>query len=468
MTNKTDQLSHDEAALSELYQGQQAFFSSGATRPYEFRRGMLGTLKSAIKRHEARLNAALHADLRKSAFESYVTEIGPTLAEIDHTLKYLRTWMQPQRVATPLFLIPSSSKVFQDPLGVTLTISPWNYPVNLSLSVLAAAMAGGNTSILKTSELAPHTAAAITALIEECFEPEYVAVINGPGYLLGPALLERFHFDHVFFTGSPAVGKKIMAAAASQLSPVTLELGGKSPCIVAADANLEYAARKIVWGKLLNAGQTCVAPDYVLVHQSVKEQLIEALKEHLVRMFGKTPQQSADYGRIINHRRFEALTGYLSQGRIVHGGDADATDFYISPTLMTDVPLDSPLMQDEIFGPILPILGFSELSEVVHQVEKHAYPLAAYLFTNSKATANFFTKNLRFGGGCVNNCLVHLGNPNLPFGGVGYSGMGQYHGHAGFKTFTRPKSLVSSPSWFDAPLIYPPYKNNLRWLKRLL
>jgi len=462
----TDALSLSDSQIDDLFERQQAFFNSGVTRAYQFRKGMLATLKKAIKRHEPEILAALQKDLRKSEFEAYGTEIGPVYAEIDHALKHLRSWMQPQRVSTPLIFFPAKSTIYNDPLGVNLVISPWNYPVLLSLSPLAAAIAGGNTCIVKFSEMAVHTAEAITTLLQSCFEDDFIAAVNGPGHLLSSALIEKHHLDHIFFTGSTAVGKKIMAAAATQLTPVTLELGGKSPCIVAADANLDYAVKKIAWAKTLNAGQTCVAPDYVLVHQSVKTAFVQKLKAAFDKLYAGKPAESADYGRIINAKRLTTLKSFLSQGQVVYGGQVIEDQLFMAPTIMEDVVANSPLMTEEVFGPLLPVFTYATNEEVVDWVAKNPYPLSLYVYTQSGATAKFFTERIRFGGGCINNSVIHLGNPSMPFGGAGYSGMGQYHGYEGFRTFTRSKSVMASGTWFDAPLWYPPYKNNVRWLRR--
>lgn len=412
---------------------------------------------------------ALHRDLRKNEFEAYGTEIGIVYGDISHTLRHLQQWMQPKRVGTPLMFAPGSSRIIPDPLGTVLVISPWNYPFQLMIAPLVAAIAGGNTAILKPSELAPATEAVISLLIEETFEPEFVAVIKGEGQLLGPQIIERHHLDHIFYTGSTTVGRIIMQHAAKQLTPVTLELGGKSPCIVDETANIAWAAKKIAWGKFLNAGQTCVAPDYVLVHESVKDKLVKALVGQVEKMYGPTPQQSPDYPRIINLRRFKKLAEYLEDLKIIHGGPHDEKDLYMAPTLVEAPDDGHALWHDEIFGPVLPIKTYQTKEEALQIMALNPYPLAFYLFTGSADAEKYFTEKVRFGGACINNVLIHLGNPDLPFGGVGYSGMGQYHGHEGFRTFTRPKSILKSSTIFDAPLWYPPVKNwYLNILKKLL
>jgi aldehyde dehydrogenase (NAD+) len=451
--------------IARVYKAQQDFFASGQTRPYAFRRQQLLKLKAAIGRMEPEIFAALHKDLRKPDFECLGTEVGPVYNEIRHTLANLREWMQPRHVATPLMFAPSTSKIYRDPLGTILTIGPWNYPFMLIMTSVVSAIAGGNTAVLKPSDMAPATAEVIDKLITENFPEEFLAVVHGPGDVVGHELIEPYHWDHIFFTGSIPVGKKIMQEAAGQLSPVTLELGGKSPCIVDRKADLALAAKKIAWSKLLNAGQTCVAPDYVLVHEDVREKFIGKIKEAIVKMYGDDPRQSPDYPRLINRRRFGVVSSYLTQGKVVHGGRTDADDLYIEPTILENVPADAPILQEEIFGPVLPLISYRDNKEVLDWIQRNPYPLALYVFTQSRETEKFFLDNVRFGGGCVNNGVIHLGNPDLPFGGVGYSGIGQYHGNDGFDTFTRPKSVMRSPTWFDAPLWYAPYGKNIRFIR---
>lgn len=453
--------------IKRIYEKQQAYFASGATRPYAFRKAQLKKLQSILKTWEPQILEALQKDFRKPEFETYGTEIGPLYSEIRHTLTYLRSWMQPVQVNTPLPFLPSSSYTYTDPLGITLIISPWNYPFLLMIYPLVSAIAGGNTMILKPSEIAPHTAQLIADMIRENFDEDYIAVVLGDGIEVGQELLHNYHFDHVFFTGSVPVGRKIMEMAAKHLSPVTLELGGKSPCIVEADANIAYAAKKIAWGKFVNAGQTCVAPDYLLVHASIKDKFIAELKAIIHKMYGDDPKASPDYARIISDKRFQTLVTYLDNGTILTGGETDAAERYIAPTLIDDVKADDAIMKDEIFGPILPIITYNDQQEVMDWIAKSPYPLSLYVFSSSKKKADHYIDNVRFGGGCVNNTLIHLGNPDLPFGGVGTSGIGQYHGELGFRAFSRTKSVLKSPTWFDVPLWYAPYKDHLRWIKKI-
>jgi aldehyde dehydrogenase (NAD+) len=450
-----------------IFDAQQIFFRSGATRPIAFRKQMLKRLRQTVERREKDISAALHRDLRKSEFEAFASEIGVFYQEIRHTLRNLSDWMAPQRVPTPLIFFPSSSRIMRDPLGQVLIMGPWNYPFLLIMHPLVSAIAGGNTAFLKPSEQAPHTAAIVEEIIRETFEEQYVAVFQGFGHIVGPGLMERFHFDHVFFTGNPTVGRSIMELAARQLTPVTLELGGKSPCIVDASADLTQAARKIAWSKLFNAGQTCVAPDYVLVHADIRDAFLEKLKAAFASMTGGDARQAPDFGRLINRKRFDAVSRYLASGTIAYGGQTDADDLFIAPTILTDIDPADPVMREEIFGPVLPLITWRDRHEVINWIERNPYPLALYVFAKSREAEEFFVNNVRFGGGCVNNGIIHVGNPDLPFGGVGPSGIGQYHGRSGFETFTRQKSVLKSPTWFDVPLWYPPYKDHLKWVKLL-
>lgn len=455
------------ARVERVYQKQKAFFHSGATRSYQFRKEQLKKLSAALKKYEEEAILALKKDFQKSGFEAYGTELGPLYTELKHTLRDLRNWMRPEKVGTPLPFLPSSSWLYPDPLGNTLIISPWNYPFLLMFRPVISSIAGGNTMILKPSEISAHTAVLITRIIEENFDESYIAVINGDGEMAGNILVGNYHFDHVFFTGSMQVGRKIMEMAATHLSPVTLELGGKSPCIVDKHANIEFAAKKVVWSKLVNAGQTCVAPDYLLVHEDIREQFIAAIKKWITTMYGEDPKQSPDYPRMISDRRYQAVSRYLQEGEIIFGGQTDASQRYIAPTLITNISKDNLVMKEEIFGPVLPVISYRDDKEVMEWIDHNPYPLALYIYTNNKKVADFYIENVRFGGGCVNNGLVHLGNPELPFGGVGTSGIGQYHGEHGFNTFSRVKSVMKTPTWFDAPLMYPPYKDNLKWLRRI-
>lgn len=453
--------------IHAVYQSQKAFFDTGKTKEHAFRKAQLEKLRNAVMQHEQDIYDAMNRDFRKSSFETYGTEIGPVLTDIRHMLKNLKDWMKPERVGTPLPFLPSASWIERDPLGITLIISPWNYPFLLMMRPLISAISGGNTMILKPSEISFHTSQVISKIITENFPEEYIAVFEGDGAIVVKELLSNHHFDHVFFTGSTFVGRQVMKMAAEHLSPVTLELGGKSPCIVDKNVNIEFAAKKIAWGKLINAGQTCVAPDYVLVHEDIKEVFLEKLKIQISKMYGEDASQSPDYPRIISDRRFDALTKFLYDGKIIYGGDTKKDDRYFGPTILEHVKDSDAVMQEEIFGPVLPVITYKNDQEAIEWIEKNPYPLALYMFTNNKKTASRFIRKIRFGGGCVNNTIIHLGNPELPFGGVGGSGIGQYHGRHGFDTFTRQKSMVYTPTWLDAPLWYAPYKNNLKWIRKI-
>lgn len=451
----------------DVYNVQQAFFASGKTLPYKFRRRQLKLLKMAIKKREKDILDALHADLHKHPVEAYSSEIGFLYVEIAYLLSNLKRWMRPEDVTSPFTMYPSKSRIHRVPLGLTLLIGPWNYPFQLIMAPLAGAIAGGNCAIVKPSELAPRTSAVITSLIKETFDPAYITAVEGDGSVVIPDLMQH-RFDHVFFTGSAAIGRKVMELAIPHLAPVTLELGGKSPVIVDDKVNIRVAAKRIVWGKFWNAGQTCIAPDYVLVHSSVKDELVAAMQKAIVKFFGKDPVSSPDYARIINKKRFGVLNAYLQQGKVLHGAAVDENALFIAPTLLEDVSWDSPVMQEEIFGPVLPVLTFNSLEEAVRLVRQQPKPLSLYLFTKRSDTEKAVMEQLSFGGGCINNTLGHFTNPELPFGGIGQSGMGQYHGKYSFTTFTHPKSIMKTGTWIDVAIKYPPFRNKLKLIRWLM
>lgn len=456
-------------ALAASLDALRRYFNSGATRSYEFRKKQLQRVQQAIKRREPDIAAALYQDLKKSPEEAYASETGLLLAETRVALKNLRRWMRPQRAGTDLANFPSSAVVYRDPLGVVLIIAPWNYPLQLLLIPMIAAIAGGNCVVLKPSEAAPATAALAEKIIQELFDAHYIKVVQGDGAAVIPAMMNAFRFDHVFYTGSAGVGRAIYQLAAAKLVPVTLELGGKSPAIVEADADIKTAARRIVLGKFLNTGQTCVAPDYVLVQAAAKDRLVEALKTTIQQFYGADAAASYDYGRIINARRFDKLISYLDQGRVLYGGQYNKEDLFISPTLVEQAEAGSPLMTEEIFGPILPVLSFQTMEEAKQTVERNPNPLAFYLFTGSSQKEQEWISAVSFGGGCINNTAWYFTNHYIPFGGVGGSGMGAYHGKYGFDTFTRLKPVMKTPNWFDPAFKYPPFKGKLkifRWLIR--
>ncbi|MCC7502873.1 MAG: aldehyde dehydrogenase family protein [Flavobacteriales bacterium] len=447
----------EEMALR--YEALRRHFESGATRAYAARRDALKSLGKALREHEPEVLEAMHLDMRKPTFEAYMSELGLVHAEIRNTLKHLKEWMRPERVPTPLALQVAESFIHRAPLGVVLIIGPWNYPVQLILAPLIGAIAAGNCALVKPSNEAPHTSAVIERILTKVFEPGHVAVVQGPGSLVGPQLIERFRFDHIFFTGSPGVGRKVAALAAPTLTPVTLELGGKSPAIVDRHADVDSAARRIAWAKYFNAGQTCISPDHALVHEDVMEAFLTAFAKHVKRFFGDAPQQSPHFARIINDRRFAVLSSYLDQGTVRLGGTSDAADRYISPTVLSDIALDSPVMREEVFGPILPVIPWKEKEEVLAIVRRNPFPLSTYIFTNDRSTERFFVNHVAYGGGCVNHCMLHFGNERLPFGGIGNSGQGHYHGRYSFERFSHAKGIVRSSTWIDPGVQYPPYSH---------
>ena len=454
---------------TNTFAAQRDFFDSGATLPFSFRLEQLLRLKAAIKAYEADIVAALQADLRKPELEAYSSEVGFVYEEINVVVRNLRRWMRPKRVPTPLALWPSSSWIQPSPLGVVLIVGPWNYPLHLVMAPLVAAIAAGNCVMLKPSEKAPHTAHMVERIVQSTFEPQHVACVRGSGAAVVPQLLESLVFNHIFFTGSPAVGRRVMAMAAQNLTPVTLELGGKSPAIVHSDANLEVAAQRIVWAKMYNAGQTCIAPDYLLVHRGVKDKLVEHLRQTINQFYGDQAEQSPYFGRIVNHQRLSVLLHYTEQGRILHGGRHSTADLFIEPTLIDDVRLDSPIMQEEIFGPILPIITYDTIDEAIGIIRQRRHPLALYLFCKSKRLQKQMLSRVEFGGGAVNNAMLHIANPNLPFGGVGNSGMGRYHGKYGFECMSHLKSIVRTPNWPNIKIVLPPYTSRkLNIIKKFL
>ena len=451
-----------------ILQKQRNYFDSGATRSFEFRRKQLLAFKELILKYEHQINAALYDDLKKTPEECWVSETGLLLQEINYALKNLWQWMRPERTGTNLLNLPSSSYLYPSPKGVVLIIGPWNFPLQLLLIPVVGAIAAGNCVTMKPSEFAPATAALIEKMIGEAFSNEFVAVVQGDGASVVPAMMNSFRFDHVFYTGSIPVGKAIYQLAAKDLVPVTLELGGKDPCVVEQDADLKVAARRIAVGKFTNAGQMCVCPDYLLVHTSVKEQLIKHIKTSVHKFYGDDPGTTDGYGKIINEKRFDKLVTYLSQGKIIFGGQHDRKNLFIAPTLLDEVDLDSPVMQEEIFGPILPVFTFQEPAEVMNIINRHPNPLSFYVFTSSSKKESEWIERVQFGAGCVNNTAWQFSNHHLPFGGVGQSGMGAYHGKYSFEVFTHKKAIMKTPTWFDPSVKYPPMKGKMKLLKFFL
>ena len=445
---------------------QRDFFATGETKDYNFRVLQLQKLAQLIKDNDQLIFEAVYQDLRKPALEAFGSEILIVLSEIKYVLKHLKSWMKPQNVGTPATLFPSSSCVYSEPLGVVLIVAPWNYPFALTIQPLIGAIAAGNCAVLKPSEQTPHTSKVIAQLINNNFNPSFITAIEG-GIETNQALLAE-KFDHIFFTGGTAIGKIVMEAAAKHLTPVTLELGGKSPCIVDAEANLEITAKRIIWGKFYNAGQTCVAPDYLLVQKNIKSALIEKLLEFVKIFYGDNPQQSPDLARIVNDRQFDRLVNLLDEGKILIGGNHDRSDRFIAPTLIDGIRPNSKIMAEEIFGPILPILEYDQLSDAIKIVNAHPKPLALYFFSSNKQNQQRILQEVSYGGGCFNDIIMHLGNPELPFGGVGNSGIGSYHGKSTFDTFSHRKSILKNSFRFDLKFRYPPYTMTVDTLKKFI
>ena len=454
------------ARIDEILSAQAKHFASGRTLPREAREEALRALLHAFETKEKLIFDALHADLHKCATEAYFTEAGFTTAEIKHALRNLGRWMKPETSLSPLAVAPSRSFVHHQPLGLNLIIAPWNYPVQLAFAPLVGALAAGNVAVLKPSELAPASSAACAEIAREAFPEELVAGLEG-GIETSQALLQR-RWDHIFFTGGTSVGRIVAKAGAEHLARVTLELGGKSPTIVTASADLDVAARRIAWAKGVNAGQTCVAPDYVLVEAAVHDGLVSRLKAAFVDFYGQDPQRSPDYGRIVNERHFQRLVRLLDPDKVAHGGEHDEADRYLAPTLMTEVTMDDAVMADEIFGPILPILRVDSLDEAIATIGQRPNPLALYLFTTERADENKVIERVSFGGGCINNAITHLGDPKLPFGGIGTSGAGAYHGHYSFEVFSHRKAVMKSANFLDPAIKYPPYEGKLGIFRRLI
>ena len=450
----------------ELINEQRAFFNNRTTGDISFRKQSLTALQKAIRKYEKELSEALRKDLGKAPFESYMTEIGFILSEIRHTLKHLDKWAAAKRCKTPLFLFGSTSHTRPEPYGIVLILSPWNYPVQLLLAPLVGAIAAGNCAILKPSPRTVHTNHILGKLISETFPPQYIAFLETDNRQTDNLLKQ--HFDYIFYTGGVAFGKRIMMAAAKNLTPVTLELGGKSPCIVDNDAHIQIAARRIVWGKYLNCGQTCVAPDYIFVHREVKDKLITALQAEIERQYGKAPQESPDYPRIISQDHFYNLLLLLKQGHIVAGGKYDDKDLYIAPTVISGILPENRIMSEEIFGPILPLLDFDDIDNVIDYVNNQEKPLALYYFGQNKKKARYVLQNTSSGGACINDVVTHVANTHLPFGGVGSSGTGAYHGKYSFDTFSHTRSIVQSTTRFNIGMKFAPYDGKLKWLKKIM
>jgi aldehyde dehydrogenase (NAD+) len=444
------------------------YFQSGATQPYAFRLLQLQRLKQLVLDNEQALYKALHADLKKTDEDAWATEIGFFLSELNYTIEHLKGWMQPKSVPTNLVNMPSSSFTIQEPLGVVCIIAPWNYPFQLLFTPLIGAIAGGNCAVLKPSEFAPATAAVMRRIIADLFPENYILYLEGDGAQVLPPLLTQNRFDHIFYTGSTMVGKIIYKLAAEHLVPVTLELGGKSPAVICDDANLRVAARRLANPKFSNCGQMCIAPDYILVPSHLKDELIKELIVAIQKFYGADAESSEHYGKIINEKQWLRLSSYLGDGEIVYGGKSNREKLFIEPTIMIGVQPDAKIMQDEIFGPILPILTYASKEEALAIIQKNPNPLAFYVFTENQADENYWLTNVPSGGACVNNATMHITNHELPFGGRGYSGTGGYHGKLSFDTFTHTKSVLKTPTWIDPSFKYPPYKGKGWLIKRLI
>ena len=443
-------------------------FNSGITKTLQFREDQLSKLKNAVLQHEQELYDALYTDLKKSKEEVWVTEIGFFLTELKNTIKNLSSWMKPKCVRTNLLNLPSSSYIYHEPLGVVLIIAPWNYPFQLLFTPLIGAIAAGNCVVLKPSEFTPATAAIMKKIITQTFDENFIFYVEGDGATVVPEMLNNFVFDHVFYTGSTSVGKIIYQLAAKNLVPVTLELGGKSPCVVDDTANIKIAAKRIAITKFSNCGQMCVAPDYILVHESKQAELIEALKKYIQQFYDADSSQSYNYGKIINEKQFDRIVKYLDDGKIIFGGNQNRNELYIQPTLIEVKDINTSIMHDEIFGPILPIITYQTKEQAVEIIKKNRNPLAFYIFTTSSTEEKFWLTNVAAGGACVNNASWHLTNHHLPFGGRGFSGLGNYHGKFSFKTFSHAKAVLKTPNWFDPAMKYPPFKGKLNLFKKII
>ena len=448
--------------IERIHQQQQIFWRSGKTREYGFRKEMLCRLNRALHKYEPAFTAAIWADLHKSYEEAYLTELSIVYAEIRIHLRHLRRWMRAGHKPTPLSMFPAKSRIVKEPLGNALIIAPWNYPIHLLLNPLVGAISSGCTAMLKSSPYTPHVSAVLTEMIRSTFSEEYIGIVEGHREV-NTALLAR-RWDIIFFTGSPDLGKVVMQAAAQHLTPVVLELGGKSPCIIDRDADLAVAARRVAWGKALNAGQTCIAPDYLLIHKDIQTEFLRLLKQEFTALLGENPQENKHYVHIVSDKSFNRLKGYLHDGTVYFGGITDATDRYFSPTILTDVHPDSPVMQEEIFGPIFPVLTFNDLQEVLDFIGMREKPLALYYFGRQ---GRRILQNTSAGGTCINDTIMHIVNPRLPFGGVGNSGMGSYHGKQSFLAFTHQRAVVSTATCIDLPFRYMPYKL-FKWIKEVL
>ncbi len=451
--------------ISDLIEKQRLFFAQGKTKEVTFRKEALEKLLKVIQKNEDAICEALYSDFKKAKFESLATEVVLVVKELQLAIKKVKKWSKPKSVRASLLNFPSSDYIYAEPYGTVLLIAPWNYPYQLVIAPLIGAIAAGNTVVIKPSELTPATSALLDSMISETFSSEYITVVQG-GKETSQELLQH-KWDYIFFTGSVKVGKIIAETAAKHLTPVTLELGGKNPCIIEESAKISLSARRIVWGKFVNAGQTCIAPDYLLVHTSIEAAFIKALQEEITKAYGEDPQKSKDFPRIINASNFERLSAFLKDGKVVAGGVADKEDLYIAPTLIQNPPLDSEVMEDEIFGPVLPVLTYSTEADIEKIVMRYDKPLALYVFSKNKSFAERLLRKYSFGGGATNDVMIQFVNHRLPFGGVGKSGLGAYHGKHSFDTFSHKKAITRKGTWLDIPFRYAPYEGKINLFKKM-
>ncbi|WP_034059145.1 aldehyde dehydrogenase [Lacinutrix jangbogonensis] len=451
--------------IPELLQSQKEYFKTGETKNVAFRKQVLKHLKTELIKRENEIIEALAKDFKKPAFESVLTETTVVLSDLDLMIKNLSKWAKPKRVIPALLNFPSTDRLYSEPFGQTLIIAPWNYPYQLAIAPMVAAIAAGNTVLLKPSELTPNTSALLKSIIDTVFKPEHVSVTEG-GVAVSTELLAQ-RWDYIFFTGSVNVGKIVAKAAAEHLTPLTLELGGKNPCIIDETANIKLTAKRIVWGKFLNAGQTCIAPDYILIHHSKKEAFYKAMQIEIDKAYSNNPSTSKDFCRIVNDMNFKRLAKMLDNEKCIIGGQTDAKIRYIAPTLIDEPQMDSEVMKDEIFGPILPVLSYKNEAEIETTIHKYEKPLSLYVFSTNSAKAGKIIEKYAFGGGCINDTVIHFANHRLPFGGTGNSGIGAYHGKLSFDTFSHKKAVVKKGNWLDLPVRYAPYKGKLSFIKKV-
>lgn len=451
--------------IQQTIANQRTYFTKGETLDITFRRSMLQALKASILAHEKEINEALYADLHKSVSESYMCEIGMTLAELSYMLSHMNRWAKPHYVASPLAQFHARSFTIKNPYGVVLIMSPWNYPFMLTMEPLIGALAAGNCCVVKPSAYAPATSKIIAKIISDCFPPEYVAVVEG-GRKENQALLDQ-RFDYIFFTGGVSVGKEVMRKASEHLTPVSLELGGKSPCIVDETARLDLAAKRLAFGKLLNCGQTCVAPDYLLIDRKVKDEFLICLKKHITSMAGSDALHNDKYVHMVNRKHFDRVCSLIDPEKVIFGGKSDPETLAIQPTILDGITEDDAVMQEEIFGPVLPVITYDSIDDAIALINRREHPLALYLFSEDKNVQRRFLQAVPFGGGCINDTIIHLATSRMGFGGVGHSGMGSYHGKKSFDTFSHEKSIVSKSTWMDLPVRYMPYNRMKDFLLRV-